>query len=70
MRRIALPLIAIALAASGCATQQASPHQVESDKNSAAFSTYLSARFAAGEHDLPEAARYYGQSLANIAYTA
>ncbi|MFO1248995.1 MAG: tetratricopeptide repeat protein [Alphaproteobacteria bacterium] len=65
MRRIALPLIAIAFAASGCATQQASPHQVESDKNSAAFSTYLSARFAAGEHDLPEAARYYGQSLAN-----
>ena len=30
-----------------------------------AFSTYLSARFAAGEHDLPQAARYYGQSLSN-----
>jgi tetratricopeptide (TPR) repeat protein len=28
-----------------------------------AFSTYLSARFAAGEHALPEAARYYTQSL-------
>ena len=28
-----------------------------------AFSTYLSARFAAGEHDMAEAARYYGQSL-------
>ncbi len=28
-----------------------------------AFSTYLSARFAAGEHALPEAARYYAQSL-------
>ena len=30
-----------------------------------AFSTYLSARFAAGEHDMPEAARYYSQSLKN-----
>lgn len=30
-----------------------------------AFSTYLSARFAAGEHDLPEAARYYGIALGN-----
>ena len=68
MRRIALPLIAatgFALLLSGCATQPASPHQVESDKNSQAFSTYLSARFAAGEHDLPQAARYYGQSLDN-----
>ena len=25
-----------------------------------AFSTYLSARFAASEHDMPQAARYYG----------
>ncbi|HEY4274977.1 MAG TPA: tetratricopeptide repeat protein [Rhizomicrobium sp.] len=30
-----------------------------------AFSTYLSARFAAGQHAMPEAARYYGQSLKN-----
>ncbi|MCP5410901.1 MAG: tetratricopeptide repeat protein [Alphaproteobacteria bacterium] len=30
-----------------------------------AFSTYLSARFAAGEHDLHQAASYYGRSLAN-----
>ena len=30
-----------------------------------AFSTYLSARFAAGEHDLTQAARYYGRALSN-----
>ena len=63
MRRIALPLIAVLL--SGCAAQQAASVHTESDKNSQAFSTYLSARFAAGEHDLPQAARYYGQSLSN-----
>jgi len=63
MRRIALPLIAVLL--SGCAAQQASSVHTESDKNSQAFSTYLSARFAAGEHDLSQAAHYYGQSLSN-----
>ncbi|MBA2587255.1 MAG: tetratricopeptide repeat protein [Alphaproteobacteria bacterium] len=62
MRRI-VPLIALLL--SGCAAQQAPSVQAESDKNSQAFSTYLSARFAAGEHDLPQAARYYGQSLSS-----
>ena len=67
MRR-ALPLIAltgIALLLSGCAAQQPSPSQVESERSSQAFSTYLSARFAANEHDLPQAARYYSQSLSN-----
>jgi len=63
MRRITLPLIAMLL--SGCAAQQTSSVHTESDRNSQAFSTYLSARFAAGEHDLPQAARFYGQSLAN-----
>ncbi|HMH66180.1 MAG TPA: tetratricopeptide repeat protein, partial [Rhizomicrobium sp.] len=65
MRRV-LSLIAPLLAAvlAGCATQPA-PVSPEVDKQSEAFSTYLSARFAAGEHDLPQAARYYGQSLAN-----
>ena len=50
---------------SGCAAQRASSVHTESDRNSQAFSTYLSARFAAGEHDLPQAARFYGQSLSN-----
>ena len=45
--------------------QPQAPAQPADDKTSQAFSTYLSARFAAGEHDLPEAARYYGQSLNN-----
>ena len=62
MRRI-LPLITLLLLA-GCATQP-SPVQPPAGKESEAFSTYLSARFAAGEHDLPQAARYYGQSLDN-----
>ena len=63
MRRIALPLIAMLL--SGCAAQQAAAPHDDSDRFSQAFSTYLSARFAAGEHDLPQAARYYGQSLSS-----
>ena len=63
MRRITLPLIAMLL--SGCAAQRVSSVHTESDRNSQAFSTYLSARFAAGEHDLPQAAHFYGQSLSN-----
>jgi tetratricopeptide (TPR) repeat protein len=62
MRRV-LPLMALLLA--GCAGEHNAPVQVRSDAQSAAFSTYLSARFAAGEHDLPQAARYYGRALAN-----
>ena len=49
----------------GCAGEPPAPAQPADDKTSQAFSTYLSARFAAGEHDLGEAARYYGQSLKN-----
>ena len=67
MRRIA-PLIApfMVMLLAGCATQTGLPPvHSDSDKESEAFSTYLSARFAAGEHDLPQAARYYGQALAN-----
>jgi tetratricopeptide (TPR) repeat protein len=33
------------------------------DAQADAFSTYLSARFAAQQHDMPQAARYYAQSL-------
>jgi tetratricopeptide (TPR) repeat protein len=61
MRRL-LPLIALLLA--GCATQpQTQAMFNDDDKASQAFSTYLSARFAANEHDLGQAARYYGQAL-------
>jgi tetratricopeptide (TPR) repeat protein len=55
----------MALLLAGCAGEPNAPVQVRSDAQSAAFSTYLSARFAAGEHDLPQAARYYGRALAN-----
>jgi tetratricopeptide (TPR) repeat protein len=62
MRRL-LPLFALLLA--GCAAEPLSPVHTEDDKSSMAFSTYLSARFAADEHDLTDAAHYYGQALAN-----
>jgi tetratricopeptide (TPR) repeat protein len=63
MRRF-LPLIALLLA--GCATQpQTTAASNDDDKASQAFSTYLSARFAADEHDLGQAARYYGQALSD-----
>jgi tetratricopeptide (TPR) repeat protein len=62
MRRF-LPLTALLLA--GCSVvQQQAPAHTEDDKSSQAFSTYLAARFAADEHDLPQAAHYYGQALA------
>ena len=63
MRRL-LPLIALLLA--GCAIQpQTQAMSNNDDKASQAFSTYLSARFAANEHDLGQAARYYGQALSD-----
>jgi len=45
MRRV-LPLMALLLA--GCAGQSNAPAPARPDTQSAAFSTYLSARFAAG----------------------
>src|SRR5579872_5291891 len=65
------PFLSLTLLAStvclmaGCATQPDGSVRPTGDKTSQAFSTYLSARFAAGEHDLSQAARYYGQSLSN-----
>ena len=67
MRRV-LSLMALLLAGSamaGCAGAPILSPQPKPDAQSAAFSTYLSARFAAGEHDLPQAARFYGRALAN-----
>ncbi len=64
MRRLAL-LSALALLA-GCA---AMPGLLDDtrvrlvDNSPSAFSNYLSARFAASDHDLNGAARYYGQTL-------
>ncbi len=62
MRRL-LPLIAVLLA--GCATQPQTHTPDSDDKTSQAFSTYLSARFAANEHDLGQAAHFYGEALSD-----
>jgi len=64
MRRL-LPIAVATLALAGCAIQPNPVARPEDDRQAEAFSTYLSARFAAGEHDLPEAARYYGIALGN-----
>lgn len=60
--------VALLLALAGCSGMEAmeeSPADKEADRQANAFSTYLSARFAAGQHEMPEAARYYAQSLKN-----
>lgn len=61
-----LLMVAIFLALAGCASVarlDESPADKEADRQANAFSTYLSARFAAGQHEMPDAARYYAQSL-------
>jgi tetratricopeptide (TPR) repeat protein len=63
MRRILIPAALAMLA--GCASQPAPAAHPEDAQQAQAFSTYLSARFAAGEHDLPQAARYYSTALTN-----
>ena len=67
MRRI-LPLVALVVLLGGCSggtAPVATPPSPESVRQAQAFATYLSARFAAGQHDMPEAARYYSQALQN-----
>src|SRR6202000_672982 len=66
MRRF-LPLIAplVVVALAGCATQPQTQAAPDDDRTPEAFSTSLSARFAADDHDLGEAARYYGQALSD-----
>ena len=62
MRRF-LTLAAFSALLAGCANQQQAVPHPEDDQQAQAFSTYLSARFAAGEHDLPQAAHYYSTAL-------
>ena len=66
MKSCLSPLIALLLLA-GCANMPANKTfgDPQTDHEANAFSTYLSARFAAGEHEMPQAARYYAQSLKN-----
>jgi tetratricopeptide (TPR) repeat protein len=61
-------LFVCALALAGCSTMPASPLgntfvPSSADADSGAFATYLSARFAASDHDLRNAALYYGETL-------
>ncbi|MGH6827543.1 MAG: tetratricopeptide repeat protein, partial [Rhizomicrobium sp.] len=57
-------VLASLLALAACAgTPIESAGDATVDREADAFSTYLSARFAADEYDLPAAARYYAQSL-------
>ncbi len=63
MRKIFLPL-GLSLCLAGCSMIK--PPAIASsppDPEAQSFSTYLSARFAAQQHDMPDAARYYAQSL-------
>ncbi len=63
MRKIFLPL-GLAICLAGCsAIRPEAAASLPPDPQAESFSTYLSARFAAQQHDMPGAARYYGQSL-------
>ena len=63
-----VPLVSLAFLG-GCASvqQQIAQQSDDSadDRQAQAFSTYLSAHFAASEHDMPSAARFYSESLRN-----
>jgi tetratricopeptide (TPR) repeat protein len=62
-----IPSLAVLSLLAGCAVPNSSsaPPQPPPDKQVDAFSTYLSAHFAASDHDMGQAARFYGQSLKN-----
>ncbi|MBV9202654.1 MAG: hypothetical protein JOY83_23565, partial [Alphaproteobacteria bacterium] len=62
---LALAMFTVLAGCSTIAKMDESPADKEADRQADAFSTYLSARFAAGQNELPEAARYYAQSLKN-----
>lgn len=62
MRR-ALFFISVSLLLAGCAGVAQRPAVTADDAAANSFSSYLSARFAASEHDLSHAASYYGKSL-------
>jgi tetratricopeptide (TPR) repeat protein len=47
----------------GCSTAPQMPAPTPPDAQAQSFSTYLSARFAAQQHDMSDAAKYYAQSL-------
>jgi len=68
MKRATIGL-SLSLALAACTGMPAAPqHDAARDadtREGEAFSTYLSARFASSQHDLSQAAHYYGRSLDN-----
>jgi len=63
VRKIFIPL-GLSICLAGCSMiQPQSAASLPPDPQSESFSTYLSARFAAQQHDMSDAARYYGESL-------
>jgi tetratricopeptide (TPR) repeat protein len=60
--RNSIILLSMALLLAGCSVPSG-PAPIPPDATAEAFSTYLSARFAAEQHDMPEAAQYYAKSL-------
>jgi tetratricopeptide (TPR) repeat protein len=62
-------LLAAAILLAGCAARNSDDGMPllngAADGQAGVYSTYLSARFAASDHDLKNAARYYGQTLKN-----
>ena len=67
MRKSFALMVTAALMVSACAQMPSavSGEERETQQTADAFATYLSARFAAGEHDMSQAARYYGNTLKN-----
>ncbi|MBN9555218.1 MAG: tetratricopeptide repeat protein [Alphaproteobacteria bacterium] len=71
MKICPLPLVIAPLAAAmlltGCSSMPSIGRSATGgeSREQNAFGTYLSARFAAGQHAMPEAARYYSRSLKN-----
>ena len=61
--RIFLTTLGSALLLTGCHAVSTDTSPAAPAQQTSAYSTYLSARFAAQQHDMPVAARYYGQVL-------
>jgi tetratricopeptide (TPR) repeat protein len=61
--RNAIVFLSMTLLLAGCAMMPSGPAPTPPDATAEAFSTYLSARFAAEQHDMPQAAQYYAKSL-------
>jgi tetratricopeptide (TPR) repeat protein len=62
-----VPSLAVLSLLAGCAapSSPSAPPQPPPDRQVDAFSAYLSAHFAASDHDMGQAARFYAQSLKN-----